>query len=64
MMTKIDSSDPDFVKIGYRFLKLYLQIYGTNADLLKWADDIITTANTCAVYPQLSFRSPFFDNYS
>jgi hypothetical protein len=51
-MNSQDIHDPDFVKLGYRFLRLYMQIYGANADLLQWADEIVNTANTRVVYPQ------------
>jgi hypothetical protein len=33
---------------------MYIQVFGANAEFLKWAEDIITTANTRVMYPILS----------
>lgn len=59
LLLATDMNDPEFTKIGHRFLKLYLQVFGASTDFIKWAEEVVTAANTRAMYP-IMFVFSFF----
>ncbi len=50
LLTNEDALDPDFLKLGNRFLRMTLQIFGASTDFLKWAEEITSIANSRVVY--------------